>query len=366
MDQAAHPAQAGALEGILHAPVEDLHGALGGLYPLSCQLDAEDGGGEFVGVGGGPSGSPNALSHPAHEATVTVLVAQPPGELVQGQAGDFERAQTQAQGGLEVAPAEVCHLLQQGRPDQLQQGTLLLLCGAPLDRTLVAGFGQQPELGPDAGLQLDLGEAQIGDQVGDEGSVARVRLVAREVVELPGAGDHEGLHNGVGQADSDGALGQDLPVLRAGFHAQHQARQLVALLQVTGPAGQRSHAGGGGGDAKPAQADLVACPDEHHHGLLLGQVDPGDERVRGDQPGPALQLGRPATHATGYLHLQPLRFGVVDLRILEGLLDDRNTGRCPRRAVEMTRRCRVAWTTLRVAHIPTARRRRRAIPMVRT
>jgi hypothetical protein len=95
-----------------------------------------------------------------------VLLVQPPSELVQGQGGDLERREPEAQGGLEVGAGEVGDLLEQGRPDQLQECTLLLQRGAALDAALVPGLGQQPQLGPDAGLQLSVDEAQLGDQVG--------------------------------------------------------------------------------------------------------------------------------------------------------------------------------------------------------
>ena len=172
---------------------------------------------------------------------------------------------------------------------------------------------------------------------------------------------------------------------------QDQAGQLVAPLELAGPAHQRAHAVGRGRDAEPAQAGLVASADEHDHRLPPGQVDAGDERVRGDQLSTALQLGGPAAHASGYLHVEPLLFGVDQFRILEGLTDDRNAG-ARTRAVEMpgcgqariglaaTRGFGAGLTTALgqphgVAHIPTApaaadfnliRRLRRAISAMRT
>ena len=320
-----------------------------------------------------------------------MLLAQPPGELVEGQGGDLERGQAQAQGGLDVGAGEIGHLLEQGRPDQLQEGALLLQRGAALDAAPVPLLGQQSQPGPDAGLQLGVDEAQLGHQVGDEGGVAGVGLVTGQVVELAGAGEHEGLDDEVGQADLGRGLGQHFPVVAAGLHAQDQAGQLVAPLELAGPAHQRAHAVGRGRDAEPAQAGLVASADEHDHRLPPGQVDAGDERVRGDQLSTALQLGGPAAHASGYLHVEPLLFGVDQFRILEGLTDDRNAG-ARTRAVEMpgcgqariglaaTRGFGAGLTTALgqphgVAHIPTApaaadfnliRRLRRAISAMRT
>ena len=97
--------------------------------------------------------------HPAQEAAVAVLIAQAPGELVHGQGSDLERRQAQTQRRLDVGAGEVGHLLEQSRPGQLQEGALLLQCGTPLDATLVAGLGQQPQLGPHPGLQLGVDEA---------------------------------------------------------------------------------------------------------------------------------------------------------------------------------------------------------------
>ena len=133
----------------------------------------------------------------------------------------------------------------------------------------------------------------------------------------------------------------------------------MAPLELAGPARQRAYAIGRGRNTEPADADLVASADEHDHRLLPGQVDAGDERVRGDERRPALQLGRPATHATGYLHVEPLRFVVDQLRILEGLLDDRNAG-AQTRAVEMPA-CGVAVGT-GIARRPPHRPQRAGLP----
>ncbi len=107
-DLAAQPAEAGALEGGQHAPVNDRDHPLDSEHLLGSEseLDAQDGGGHLVGVGGRLGRTPDALGHPAQEAAVAVLLAQPAGELVEGQGGDLERGQAEAQGGLEVGAGD--------------------------------------------------------------------------------------------------------------------------------------------------------------------------------------------------------------------------------------------------------------------
>jgi hypothetical protein len=93
-------------------------------------------------------------------------------------------------------------------------------------------------------------------------------------------------------------------------------------------------------DAEVADSYLVASTDEHDHRVFLGQVNAGDERVRGDELCLALQLGGTATHPSGP-SCRALRFG-VNAQILEGLLDDRNAN-AKARAGEMS-----TWGQLRI------------------
>jgi hypothetical protein len=83
----------------------------------------------------------------------------------------------------------------------------------PSGSAIPASPASSPRRHPDATLQLRVEEAQVGDQVGDEGGVAGIGLVAGEVVELARSGEHEGRDETVGHLELAGSPGDDLPVV---------------------------------------------------------------------------------------------------------------------------------------------------------
>lgn len=266
------------------------------------------------------AGLDSLTGHPGQEAAA-VRAAELGAEPRLGHGRDLERRVAEPEHGLEVATGQVGEITKQLGPGQLEQRSLFLKRRALVDAVAVARLGEGAQLGPGAGLQLDLVEAQLAGQVGDEVGFALVGLVAGEVIELARPGDHEGLHGHVLKVEPLRVAGQDLPVMASGLHGQHHPLQAVVLAQPPGLGSQLEDAFGSGWDLEPVHPRLIGSAHEYDLTLALGDVDVGDQGMRVHDGRPARQFGGPPLHATSYLHCGPLRLRAgCASRIVEGLV----------------------------------------------
>ena len=158
------------------------------------------------------------------------------------------------------------------------------------------------ELGPGPLGQARLGEAQLGGEVRDEPGVAGIGLVAGEVVEFAGVGHDEALHEDVLDAGRLGGPGQRLPEVARRLHGDDERARAVRGGQLAASGDEPCPARRVAADHELAHAGPVRRSHVHHDGLLLGQVHPGDERVRRQAlPAPGLLL-RSTSHASRNLH----------------------------------------------------------------
>ena len=101
-----------------------------------------------------------------------MLSSQLIGKGLPAEIADLKRREAESEHRLEVRASEVGRRAKQLWPGQFEQGALLLERGALVDPIVVASLSQCAQLGPGAGLQLDLVEAQLASEVGDETKIA--------------------------------------------------------------------------------------------------------------------------------------------------------------------------------------------------
>ena len=115
-------------------------------------------------------------------------------------------------------------------------------------------------------------------------------------------GHDEALHEDVADAERLGRPGHRLPEVARRLHGDDERSRALLGDELAGAGDEALDAGPVGAHLQLADAGPVRSTHEHHDRLLLGQVHPGDERVRRQAlPTPGLLLGS-TSHTSRNLH----------------------------------------------------------------